>query len=250
MSGHSKWATIKHKKGKADKARGKTFAKLSRQLEVAVREGGGADPSTNASLRTVVLKAKSAQMTNDAIDRAIKRGSGVQTGSVYESVTYEGYAPGGVALLVDALTDNRNRTASDVRLAFSKSGGAMAEPGAVGWQFSRRGVVLVGKDKTEEDVMMVSLDHGAQDVVDDGEHWRVLCDPHTLFEVKASLEFAGMTVVSAESTMVSSMSVAVTEIADAKAILKIMDDLEENDDVQDVYSNFDISDDILDEVAS
>jgi YebC/PmpR family DNA-binding regulatory protein len=250
MSGHSKWATIKHKKGKADKARGKTFAKLSRQLEVAVREGGGPDPASNASLRTVVLKAKSAQMTNDAIDRAIKRGAGVQTGSAYESITYEGYAPGGVALLVDALTDNRNRTASDVRLAFSKSGGSMAEPGAVGWQFSRRGVVLVGKNKTEDDVMTVSLDHGAEDIVDDGEHWRVLCDPHAMFDLKSSLEQAGMTVVSAESTMVSSMSVAVTDIADAKAILKIMDDLEENDDVQDVYSNFDISDEILNEVAS
>jgi YebC/PmpR family DNA-binding regulatory protein len=153
-------------------------------------------------------------------------------------------------MLVDALTDNRNRTASDVRLAFSKSGGSMAEPGAVGWQFSRRGVVLVGKNKTEDEVMIVSLDHGAEDIVDDGEHWRVLCDPHAIFDLKASLETAGMTVVSAESTMVSSMTVAVTEIADAKAILKIMDDLEENDDVQDVYSNFDISDDILNEVAS
>jgi YebC/PmpR family DNA-binding regulatory protein len=250
MSGHSKWATIKHKKGKADKARGKIFAKLSRQLEVAVREGGGPDASTNAALRTIVLKAKAAQMTNDAIDRAVKRGAGVQTGNAYESVTYEGYAPGGVALLVDALTDNRNRTASDVRLAFSKSGGSMAEPGAVGWQFSRRGVVLVSKNKSEDEVMTVSLDHGADDVMDDGEHWRVLCDPQVIFDLKTSLEVAGMTVVSAESTMVSSMSVAVTDLADAKAILKIMDDLEENDDVQDVYSNFDITDEILDEVAS
>ena len=150
MSGHSKWATIKHKKGKADKARGKTFAKLARQLEVSTREGGG-DPASNASLRTIVLKAKAAQMTNDAIDRAIKRGMGEHSGAAFESITYEAYAPGGVAMLIDALTDNRNRTASDVRLAFSKSGGAMAEPGAVGWQFSRKGVVQIDKSVSEDE---------------------------------------------------------------------------------------------------
>jgi YebC/PmpR family DNA-binding regulatory protein len=249
MSGHSKWATIKHKKGKADKARGKTFAKLARQLEVSTREGGG-DPASNASLRTIVLKAKAAQMTNDAIDRAIKRGMGEHTGAAFESITYEAYAPGGVAMLIDALTDNRNRTASDVRLAFSKSGGAMAEPGAVGWQFSRKGVVQIDKSVSEDEVMMVALEHGAEDVVDDGDTWRVTCDSHALYELKASLEAAGMTVVSAVSTMVSSLQVPVTDIADAKAILRIMDDLEDNDDVQDVYANFDMSDAILEEAAS
>ena len=210
MSGHSKWATIKRKKGAIDAARGKIFAKMSRQLEVATREGGG-DPSSNATLRTIIQKAKAAHMTNDAIDRAVKRGLGEQTGAAFESVTYEGYAPGGVAMLVDALTNNRNRTA--------------------------------------DDVMLVALDHGAEDVVDDGDSWRVTCDSTTVFELKTALEGAGMNVVSAASTMVSSMSVAVTGADDAKAILKIMDDLEDNDDVQDVYANFDISDELLNEVA-
>ncbi len=151
MSGHSKWATIKHKKGAVDKARGKLFAKIARQLEVAARDGGG-DPNSNATLRTVMLKAKAGQMTNDAIDRAIKRGTGEDDGRTYEAITYEGYAPGGVALLIDVLTDNRNRTGAEVRNIFSKLGGSMAEPGAVGWQFTRRGVIVVaGGDEDSRD---------------------------------------------------------------------------------------------------
>jgi YebC/PmpR family DNA-binding regulatory protein len=171
MSGHSKWATIKHKKGAADKARAKVFNKIARQLEVAAREGG-ADVNSNASLRTVVQKAKAAQMTNDAIDRAVKRGAGLNDGANYEALTYEGYAPGGVALLVDVLTDNRNRTGADVRNVFNKLGGSMAEPGAVGWQFSRRGVVLVHGGE-EDSVMLAALDAGAEDVAADGDGvWR------------------------------------------------------------------------------
>lgn len=249
MSGHSKWATIKRKKGAIDKAKGKTFAKLARQLEVAAREGGG-DTNANASLRTIVLKAKAAQMTNDAIDRAIKRGTGVQSGATYESIVYEAYAPGGVAMLIETLTDNRNRTASDVRSLFSKHGGAMAEPGAVGWQFSRKGLVQVAKDRDEDEVMLVALDGGAEDVVDDGDSWRVTCDPAVVFDVKSSLEAAGMTVQSATSTMLSSLTVQVSDPAIAKAILRIMDDLDDNDDVQDVYANFDITDELMTEVAS
>lgn len=249
MSGHSKWATIKRKKGALDKARGKAFAKLSRQLEVAAREGG-ADPSSNASLRTVVLKAKAAQMTNDAIDRAIKRGSGVQTGASYESITYEAYAPGGVAMLIECLTDNRNRTASDVRSLFSKFGGAMAEPGAVGWQFTRRGIVNVSRDVSEDDVMAAALDAGVDDIVDEGDSWRILCEPTVVFDVKAALEGAGIVVNSANTTMLSSMSVQVQDAADAKAVLRIMDELEENDDVQDVFSNFDISEELMAEAVS
>ena len=248
MSGHSKWATIKHKKGAADKARAKVFNKIARQLEVAAREGGP-DPSTNASLRTVVQKAKGAQMTNDAIDRAIKRGAGLNDGGNYEAITYEGYAPGGVAMLVDVLTDNRNRTSADVRNAFNKLGGSMAEPGAVGWQFSRRGVVLVqGGD--EETVMMAALDAGADDVSADGEGWRITSDPSAVYEVRDALQAAGLTVASAESTMVSSMTVEVTDADDARKILRIIDALEDNDDVQDVYSNFDISDDLMEAVSS
>ena len=160
MSGHSKWATIKHKKGAADKARGKLFAKIAQQLEVAARQGG-ADLGSNASLRTVVQKAKAAQMTNDAIDRAVKRGAGLSEGGNFESIMYEGYAPGGVAMLVETLTDNRNRTGGEVRNIFSKLGGSMAEPGAVGWQFSRKGVILLEGGGDEDSVMMSALDAGA-----------------------------------------------------------------------------------------
>jgi YebC/PmpR family DNA-binding regulatory protein len=248
MSGHSKWATIKHKKGAADKARGKLFAKLARQIEVAARAGGG-DVDTNAALRTMVLKAKAGQMTKDAIDRAIKRGIGENDGANYESIMYEGYAPGGVAMLVDTLTDNRNRTASDVRTAFSKFGGALAEPGAVGWQFSRRGVVLVDGALDEDTVMSAALEAGAEDIERDGDSWRVLTDSSAVYDVKDALEAAGITVQSAESTMVSSTTIEVTDIEDAKQILRIMDMLEDNDDVQDVYANFDIDDALMQELG-
>ena len=247
MSGHSKWATIKHKKGAIDKARGKLFAKLARQIEVAAKAGGG-DVDSNATLRTMVLKAKSAQMTKDAIDRAIKRGIGDTGGAQYESITYEGYAPGGVAMLVEVLTDNRNRTASDVRSIFTKFGGAMAEPGAVGWQFSRRGVVMLAGDHDEDTVMSAALEAGADDVERDGDSWRVLSDPSVVYEVKDALEAVGLTVQSAESTMISSTSIEVTDVADAKQVLRIMDMLEDNDDVQDVFSNFDIDESIMQEI--
>lgn len=244
MSGHSKWATIKHKKAAVDKARGKLFAKLARQIEVAAREGGG-DPDSNAALRTMVLKAKAGQMTNDAIERAIKRGTGEQTGAAYESITYEGYAPGGVALLIDVLTDNRNRTSGDVRAVFSKFGGAMAEPGAVGWQFSRRGVIIIDGRANEDVVMEAALEAGADDVARDGDEWRVTTEPSIVFDVKSALEAAGLSVLSAESTMVSSNLVPVDDVDDARKVLRIMDALEDNDDIQDVYSNFDMSDDVM-----
>ena len=248
MSGHSKWATIKHKKGAADKARGKLFAKIARQLEVAAREGGG-DLASNASLRTVVQKAKAAQMTNDAIDRAIKRGSGEAQGDSYESITYEGYAPGGVAMMVDTLTDNRNRTGADIRNIFSKLGGAMAEPGAVGWQFSRRGVIYVDGSASEDDVMMAALDAGADDISRDGSAWKILTEPSVVYDVKSALESAGLSVSSAESTIVSSTTIDVTDAETARKILKVMEALEDNDDVQDVYANFDISDEIMEAVG-
>ena len=244
MSGHSKWATIKHKKGAADKARGKLFAKLARQIEVAARAGGG-DVDSNAALRTMVLKAKAGQMTKDAIDRAIKRGIGENDGANYESITYEGYAPGGVAMLVDVLTDNRNRTAADVRSAFSKFGGSMAEPGAVGWQFSRRGVILVPSSLDEDTVMTAALEAGADDIERDGDSWKVLTDPSVVYDVKDALDAAGIEVQSAESTMVSSTTIDVTDVNDAKQILRIMDMLEDNDDVQDVYANFDMDESIM-----
>jgi YebC/PmpR family DNA-binding regulatory protein len=247
MSGHSKWATIKHKKGAADKARGKLFAKIARQLEVAARDGGG-DPASNATLRTVVLKAKAAQMTNDAIDRAIKRGTGEDDGGTYEAITYEGYAPGGVALLIDVLTDNRNRTGAEVRNIFSKLGGSMAEPGAVGWQFTRRGVIVVGGGD-EDTVMLAALDAGADDVTVDGDGFRITCDPAAVYEIRDALQAAGLEVESAESTMVPSVSIEVTDTDDARKILRIVDALEDNEDVQDVYSNFDISDELMEAVG-
>lgn len=247
MSGHSKWATIKHKKGAADKARAKVFNKIARLLEVAAREGGP-DPSSNASLRTVIQKAKAAQMTNDAIDRAVKRGAGLGEATSYEAITYEAYAPGGVAMLIDVLTDNRNRSSADVRVVFTKGGGSMAEPGAVGWQFSRRGVILVnGSD--EDTVMMAALEAGADDVSADGDGFRVTCEPSIVYDVREAVQAAGLDVVSAESTMVSSVTIEVTDVDDARKILKIMDALDDIDDVQDVYANFDISDELMEQLG-
>jgi YebC/PmpR family DNA-binding regulatory protein len=247
MSGHSKWATIKHQKGAKDAKRGKLFAKLARQIEVAAR-AGGADPASNAGLRTAILKAKAGQMTNEAIDRAVKRGSGADDGGTYEAITYEGYAPGGVAMMVDTLTDNRNRTGANVRIIFSKLGGSMAEPGAVSWQFSRKGVIMIDGTVDEDELMLAALEAGADDVARDGDEWRVLCAPNHVYDLQAALIAGGIAVRSAESTMVSSLDVEVTDVGDAKKILRIMDALEDDDDVQDVYSNFDISDELM-EVA-
>lgn len=248
MSGHSKWATIKHKKGAADKARGKLFAKLARQIEVAARAGGG-DIDANATLRTMVQKAKAAQMTKDAIDRAIKRGTGESDAANYEGITYEGYAPGGVALLVEVLTDNRNRAASDIRSIFTKFGGSLAEPGAVSWQFSRRGVIMVDGAASEDDVMSVALEAGADDVERDGETWRILTDPSSVWDVKDAVESGGLAVLGAESTMLSSTTIEVADASDARNVLRIMDALEDNDDVQDVFANFDIDESLMQEVG-
>ena len=250
MSGHSKWATIKHKKGAADAKRGKLFAKLARQIEVSARAGGG-DPDMNPSLRQAVQKAKAGQMTNDAIDRAIKRGTGEGGADSYEDIMYEGYAPGGVALLIDVLTDNRNRTSADIRSIFTKMGGSLAEPGAVGWQFSRRGIILIEpKGVDEDELMLAALEAGADDVADDGEAWQVtVANPSDTYDVKDALEGAGYTIMSVDTPMVSDNLVPVTSIDDAKKILRIMEAIEDNDDVQDVYSNFDIADDVMEAAA-
>ena len=248
MSGHSKWATIKHKKGAADKARGKLFAKLARQIEVAAKSGGDVD--TNPTLRTAVQKAKAGRMTNDAIDRAIKRGTGDDDGGTYESIMYEGYAPGGVALMIDVLTDNRNRTGAEIRNIFSKLGGSMAEPGAVGWQFQRRGVILTGDGVDEDTIMMAAIEAGADDVIAEGSAFRVMTDPSVVYDVKAAIDDAGIEVISADSPMVADNLVPVTETSDAKAILRILEALEDNDDVQDVFSNFDMSDELMEVAAS
>ena len=248
MSGHSKWATIKHKKGAADKARGKLFAKLARQIEVAARAGGG-EPDMNPTLRSAVVKAKGSQMTNDAIDRAIKRGTGDAGGQSYEAITYEGYAPCGVALMIEVLTDNRNRTGADIRNIFTKSGGSMAEPGAVSWQFARRGVVIVDGSADEETVFDLALEAGADDIVGEAGAWRVTCDPSATPAVSESISAGGLSIISAESPLVSDNLVPLDTVEDAKSVLKIIDALEDNDDVQDVYANFDMSDEVLEGAA-
>jgi YebC/PmpR family DNA-binding regulatory protein len=244
MSGHSKWATIKHKKGAADKARGKLFAKLIRQVEVAAREGGG-DLDANATLRTMYQKARDASVPLDTIERAIKRGTGDLEGIIYEQVTYEGYAPHGVAVLVEVLTDNRNRTGSDIRSLFSRSGGNLAEPGAVSWQFERKGVVILPNAVEEDALMEATLEAGADDLVDEGDTWRVTSGPSELPAVRAALEEAGIAFDSADVTMVPSTTIALDTADAAKAVLRLIDALDDLDDVQDVYANFDVPDEIL-----
>lgn len=250
VSGHSKWATIKHKKGAADEARGKLFAKLIRQVEVAAREGGS-DPDLNPALRAMYQKARDNSVPMDTIDRAIKRGSGEMEGVRYEQVRYEGFGPLSVAVIVECLTDNRNRTGPDIRAAFSKNGGSMAEPGSVAWQFERKGVVLVSKrseegpEVTEDDLILIAVEAGAEDIMDAGDVWQVTSLPAAQMDVSHSIEAAGIAVQSAEVTMVPSTSVSVKTEADARRILRLLDVLEEHDDVQNVYANCDIPDEVL-----
>jgi YebC/PmpR family DNA-binding regulatory protein len=249
MSGHSKWATIKHKKGAADKARGKLFAKLIRQVEVAAREGGG-DPESNPTLRTMFQKARDNSVPLDTIERAIKRGTGELEGVSYEQVTYEGYAPHGVALLVEVLTDNRNRTGPDIKTLFKRGGGSLAEPGAVAWQFERTGVVVLPRSASEDDIMVVALDAGADDLVDDGDSWQLTCPPTDLPQVREALETAGVPVDSADVTMLAQSTVPLDSADAARAVLNLVDALEDQDDVQDVYSNVELSDEILQAVEA
>jgi YebC/PmpR family DNA-binding regulatory protein len=244
MSGHSKWATIKHKKGAQDKARGKLFAKLIRQVEVSAREGGG-DPADNPTLRTMFQKARDASVPLDTIERAIKRGTGELEGVTYESVSYEGYAPAGVAVYVECLTDNRNRAGAEIRNIFTKGGGSMAEPGAVAWQFHRKGVVILPKKVAEDDLMLVALDAGAEDIADQGDSWQVTSEATDLPKLRAALEEAGIAFDSAEVTMLPSTAVPLETESDARKVLNLIDALEDHDDVQAVYSNFDIPDSIL-----
>src|SRR5690242_4755760 len=225
MSGHSKWATIKHKKGAQDKARGKLFAKLIRQVEVAAREGGG-DVNSNATLRTMFQKARDASVPMDTIERAIKRGTGELEGVRYESIAYEGYAPNGVAVIVEVLSDNRNRTGADVRSIFTKNGGSMAEPGAVSWQFHRKGVVILSKNVSEDDLMGVALDAGAEDLEDQGDTWQLTSEPADLPQLRGALEDAGIRFDSADLTMLPSTTIALDNEGDAKKVLRLIDALE------------------------
>jgi YebC/PmpR family DNA-binding regulatory protein len=251
MSGHSKWSSIKHKKGAADARRGKLFSKLSRAIIVAAKEGGP-DPAGNLALQNAIEKARSYSMPKDNIERAIARGSGAEADSTaFEQIVYEGYGPSGVAVLVEALTDNRNRTASEVRHAFDKNDGNLGTSGAVAWLFQRRGIVLVAADSADEDeLMLAAAEGGADDVTRDGSSFQVVSSPEDLSAVRAAIESAGFAIESAELTMVPKTTIEVADEAAAKKILRLMDALEENEDVQDVYANFDIPERVLETVAS
>jgi YebC/PmpR family DNA-binding regulatory protein len=251
MSGHSKWSSIKHKKGAADAKRGKLFSKLSRAIIVAAKEGGG-DPAGNLALQNAIEKARTYSMPKENIERAIARGSGADAdAAAFEPIVYEGYGPSGVAVLVEALTDNRNRTASEVRHVFTKNDGNLGTSGAVAWLFERRGVVLVAADGADEDELtLAAAEGGADDVSRDGSSFQVTSAPESLPAVREAVEAAGFTIESAELTMVPKTTVEVEDESAAKKILRLMDALEENDDVQDVFSNFDIPERVLEAVAS
>jgi YebC/PmpR family DNA-binding regulatory protein len=250
MSGHSKWSTIKRKKAAADAKRSNAFAKLLRAVEVAAKEGGGSIDG-NPTLASAVDKARDASVPWDNIERAIKRGTGeLGGGARYEEVTYEGYGPGGVALIVEALTDNRNRTSQDVRYAFTRNGGSLGDPGSTSWMFARKGVVQIEKSPAidEEKLLEMALDAGAEDVADDGSTWEITTDATALRRVREVIEAAGIPALSAELTMVPQTQVPV-DGAQARQVLALLDALEELDDVQNVYANFDIPDEVLAEVG-
>lgn len=249
MSGHSKWAGIKHKKALVDAKRGKMFGKLGRAITVAAREGGG-DPVHNATLAQAIVKAKDANMPHDNIDRAIKKGSGAGSDAeTYQHLTYEGYGPNGVAVYVTALTDNKNRTAADVRYAFDRVGGKLGTDGSVSWMFERKGVIFVdaaGRD--EEELMMTAIEAGADDVVSESGVFEIRCEVTDFMTVRANLEAAGIVYSSAELTMIPKNTVALDE-SDARKTFRLLDALEDNDDVQEVYANFDIPDDVMEALA-
>jgi YebC/PmpR family DNA-binding regulatory protein len=247
MAGHSKWANIKHRKGRQDAARGKLFAKLAKRIEVAAREGGG-DTGFNPTLATAVEKAKAASMPNDNIDRAIKRGTGEVEGAVYEELFYEGYGPGGVALYVQILTDNRNRAASDVRSAFTRHGGNLGEPGSVGYLFAQKGSILARGD--EDQIMLEALEAGAEDIRDGGDGtFEVITAPSDLPSVRSALTRAGVTIESADITQLPSVSVPVGE-SEAKRLLRLIDSLDDLDDVEAVFSNYDIEETVMEQVLA
>ena len=250
MSGHSKWATTKHKKAVVDAKRGKLFARLVKNIEVAARQGGG-DPDGNPTLYDAIQKARKNSVPLDNIERAVKRGSGVEAGGAdWQTIMYEGYGPSGVALLVECLTDNRNRAATDVRVALTRNGGSMADPGSVSYLFSRKGVVIVPKTEgmTEDDVLMVVLDAGAEEVNDLGEAFEVVSEATDMVAVRKAVQEAGIDYESAEANFLPSVSVELDEDG-ARKVFRLIEALEDSDDVQNVYANFDISDDVMEAVG-
>ena len=249
MSGHSKWSSIKHKKGATDAKRGKLFSKLARAITIAARDGGG-DTDGNPALATAVQKAREASMPKDKIQKAIDTGTGAGADSAaIERILYEGYGPAGVAVLVEALTDNRNRAGAEIRFAFSSHGGSLGEPGSVAWIFEKKGAIVVDADRYDEDDLIVAIDAGAEDVQADGERFRVLCEPHDLSAVRAALEEAGVEVVSA-SIATEPKSTVEVKGHDVERLLKLLDALDDQDDVDEVFANFDIPDDVLEQLAA
>ncbi len=249
MSGHSKWSSIKHKKGAADAKRGKLFSKLARAITVAARDGGG-DTDGNPALATAVQKAREASMPKDKIQKAIDTGTGAGADSAaIERILYEGYGPAGVAVLVEALTDNRNRASAEIRFAFSSHGGSLGEPGSVAWIFEKKGAIVVDGGRYDEDDLIVAIDAGAEDVQEDGGRFRVLCEPHDLSAVRAALEQAGVEIESAGIATEPKSTVAVKG-QDAERLMKLLDALDDQDDVDEVFANFDIPDDVLEQLAA
>ena len=252
MSGHSKWATTKHKKAIIDARRAKSFAKLIKAIEVAARNGGP-DISGNPALYDAITKAKKTSVPSDNIDRAIKRGAGLEAGGAsYETIMYEGYGPAGVAIMIECLSDNRNRAASDVRVAVTRNGGNMADPGSVAYLFNRKGVVTVSKSSgvTEDALMEATLEAGAQDIKDLGETFEIISEPSDLVAVRSALQSAKIDYDSAESSFLPSMSIPVSDPSTAKKIFDLIDAIEDLDDVQNVYGNFEVSDDVMEQAAS
>jgi len=250
MSGHSKWATTKHKKAVIDARRGKLFAKLIKNIEVAARQGGG-DPAGNPTLYDAIQKARKSSVPLDNIDRAVKRGSGAEAGGAdWQTIMYEGYGPNGVAVLIECLTDNRNRAASEVRVAVTRNGGSMADPGSVSYMFARKGVIIVTKAEgvTEDSLLLAVLEAGAEEVNDLGESFEVVCEAGDVVAVRSALQAAGIDYDSAEATFLPSVTVPLDEDAAGK-VFRLIEALEESDDVQNVYANFDVSDEIMEKVG-
>ncbi len=252
MAGHSKWANIKHKKAKVDAQKGKIFTKLAKEIIVAAREGGG-DPEANFRLRMAIQKAKEANLPNDNITRAIKKGAGEIDGEKFESLTYEGYGPCGVAILLEINTDNRNRTAADIRHLFSKFDGSLGETGCVGWMFDRKGFLVIDKGgnlPAEDELMLIALEAGSEDFSDEGDSFEVVTTPEDIEKVKDNLEREGVNFSASEVTMVPSSEVKINNIEDAEKLINLVTALEDHDDVQNVYANFDIPEEILNKIEN
>ncbi len=249
MSGHSKWSTIKRKKGANDAKRGKIFTRLIKEITVAARSGGG-DPDGNPRLRSAIASAKAENMPKDNIARAIKKGTGEIAGEIYEEILYEGYGPGGVAVLVECMTDNRNRTVADIRHYFSKSSGNLGESGCVAWMFEKKGLIQVEKSRySEEEIMDLALEAGADDVIEEDSEYQILTVPDEFNDVRDALEEEGVEFIEASISMIPKNTVEVTEEKPAKSLLKLLESLEDHDDVQNVHSNFDIDDGLMEQLS-